>query len=371
MIDDVTTAHVRAFRWARQGLDRPSRGTARAVLDVGVPDTPEGSARLALSVRSADPLLPNPVVEGTSLVWSVRGAPHLHPARDLRRLASALWPTDDADAAARLLHLAPRLAEAGIAPLAGWRRAAEVMRAVVDRSRPVSEVSRRMTEQLPAAFSAWCESCGAVHVSPLLFTLVALGAGVELVPGEGHRAVQPVSDRYAVPGRASGTGELVRRYLRLQGPAAPEDVAAFLATAAPSVHLWWPDDLVELRVEGRPAFLLAEDLDEFHAVRPPHAVRLLPAHDPFLLGHDHEVLVPGADRRREVWRGTPGVGVVVVDADVAGTWTVGHDDDRALVVRVTSFEDWPTARNPELLVEAERLAVTCGRSAADVDIGAG
>ena len=69
------------------------------------------------------------------MVWSHRGAPHLHRADDLVGLARALWPWSDADAQARMGRAATRLAGAGIAALRGLALTAEAWHSVVSRCR--------------------------------------------------------------------------------------------------------------------------------------------------------------------------------------------------------------------------------------------
>jgi hypothetical protein len=104
---------VIAHRVAAHGLvDRAERLVDLAVLDLGVQDTPPGSLRVALTARLAAPLAPDAdVTAGGALtvVWTFRGAPHLHRTADLPALAAVGWPRDDADAAAILGYRKSRL----------------------------------------------------------------------------------------------------------------------------------------------------------------------------------------------------------------------------------------------------------------------
>src|SRR4051812_30813435 len=103
-----TGEQVRAYRILASGLGR----TAGAAKDlpgwaIGFQDR-DGSARLALAARLADsagiPDFSEPSGKGRAvLAWSLRGSPHLHRRVDLPVIARALWPADDADAAARLV----------------------------------------------------------------------------------------------------------------------------------------------------------------------------------------------------------------------------------------------------------------------------
>ncbi|WP_245719088.1 DNA glycosylase AlkZ-like family protein [Micromonospora rhizosphaerae] len=98
---EVTRERVLGHRVAAHQLDRPGlRPADLDVLDLGVQDTPYGSARLALAARV--PAAAGLDDDRLELVWSIRGAPHLHRRAELPALAAALWPLSDADAARRL-----------------------------------------------------------------------------------------------------------------------------------------------------------------------------------------------------------------------------------------------------------------------------
>ena len=84
----VTGNQVRAYRILASGLDRATADPKKLPLwDLGIQDR-DGSTRLALAARLADPAavpdLPDPGSRSWSaLVWSLRGSPHLHRRADL------------------------------------------------------------------------------------------------------------------------------------------------------------------------------------------------------------------------------------------------------------------------------------------------
>jgi hypothetical protein len=83
-VPDLERAQVIAYRVAAQEFDRPSADPADlAVLDLGVQDTPNGSAQLALAARTS---VPAPESDALVLTWSWRGAPHLHRRSDVAAL---------------------------------------------------------------------------------------------------------------------------------------------------------------------------------------------------------------------------------------------------------------------------------------------
>jgi len=118
--------------------------------------------------------------------------------------------------------------------------------------------------------------------------------------------------------------ELARRFLHVFGPATPDAFARWAGIARRRAH----DALRALRTGLTPvhtpvgdAWILSQDEPAFRVTAaPPAAARLLPSGDTFFLGADRALLVPDADRRRELWPARVWPGALLLDGDVAGTW---------------------------------------------------
>lgn len=126
----------------------------------------------------------------------------------------------------------------------------------------------------------------------------------------------------------------VGAYFRAYGPATPDHLQYWLGEGLGAgrkrIQGWFAglgDRLVEVDVEGRPAWVLRDDLDGLMATKPTSAIRLLPGFDQWVLGPgtaDPHV-VPAA-RRALVSRGA---NIVIADGVVSGTWSLS---DRAISV---------------------------------------
>lgn len=155
----------------------------------------------------------------------------------------------------------------------------------------------------------------------------------------------------------------IRSYLRAYGPATFEGLAAWLGGAVDKRRLraWFRalgDRLAEVEVDGHPAHVLADDLDELVSTTPTGAVRLLPAFDQYVLGtgtEDPLVIPPG--RRAAVSRQSGWISpVVLVDGVVCGTWKL---DRKAL--RIAWFREAGRPLRAALDAEVHRLASILGR----------
>ncbi|MGW7055435.1 DNA glycosylase AlkZ-like family protein [Streptomyces sp. NPDC054887] len=348
----VTREQALAHRVAVHGFARSS--PAPDVLALGVRDTPNGSARQALAARGAS-------ARGLELVWTFRGAPHLHRRADLPALAAALWPVDDEDAAARIDTAA--IKEGARLGVEAFRVTAEAFRAVVTAPTAKGEVSTAVSAAVPESLTYFCEPCGARHISGLLFQQAGIFGGVRVRPEGGRTALAPLGAEYPVPVTASGTAGLIRAYLRFLGPATPAEVAKHLGTKASVVRRVWPDDLAEVTLEGRRAWLPSGDLDALLAARGGKLVRLLPPGDPFLQARDRDLLVPDRMRQREIWRAVGGPGALLVGTEIAGTWRA-RAAGRATDLTVTPFAPLSPAVRREL--DAEAATVAAARGTAEV-----
>ncbi|MGC5020560.1 DNA glycosylase AlkZ-like family protein [Micromonospora sp. DT47] len=367
----VDRGRVLAHRAVAQQLHRPGRPrpAGLAVLDLGVQDTPYGSARQALAARGVTDLDDDRL----ELVWSTRGAPHLHRRAELPALAAALWPLSDADATRRLPGQIRDGAKLG---LAAFRAAAAAFREVVTAPMARGEVSRAVSDRIPDELNYECRACAARHVSGALFQQAGLAGGVRLeVAGRAARlaplAPRPApperaAPRPAPPERAAGTDALVLAYLRLLGPATPGDVAGFLGTSVTELRAIWPtDQLTEVRVDGRRAWLPTDRLDALRGAAPVDGVRLPPG-DPFLQARDRDVLVPEKAHQAQLWRMIGNPGVVLADGEVAGTWRAKQAAKGRLDLTVTPFTKLPKRVTHE--VEAEAETVRAARRASEVTV---
>ena len=365
----LSRKQVLAHRVAAQQLDRSARTAASlAVLDIGVQDSSPHPARLAFDAR----LPKTPPASGIgpgkpiALVWSLRGAPHLHRRRDLDAVTAALWPLSEADAAGRLNETGPSIERSGIAATEQFERARDAMRAVVTKPTAKGAASTAVTKRLPKVMRRDCRVCKAEHVSDSAMRTTALAAGLELEPGTAPPVLLPR------PGAATidavdpkALRKLVLAYLALLGPATPADVAGYFDVRTADLQQHWPDGLVEVTVDGRKAHLPESDLEALAQAPEPDLVRLLGPFDPWLQARDRALIVPDKTMHKALWPVLGRPGVLFVDGEVVGVWRP-KASGRRLTIAVEAFAPLPPKVWRAVDDEAARVAAV--RGAADVNV---
>ena len=153
--------------------------------------------------------------------------------------------------------------------------------------------------------------------------------------------------------------ELARRYLRGYGPAGPRDIAAWWGLPLTNARAAWATlaeqgELIELRVEGQPVWLLASESDRLGVVAASPSVRLLPAFDTYLLGYDKRDVAVRPEHQKHVFHGGEVVPVVLVDGCAAGTW---HYERRGkqVVIKVTPFAPFSPGVRELIREEAKEM----------------
>lgn len=361
----LTRQQVIAYRVASQGLLRDGSSVDElAVLDFGVQDT-SGSARLSFDARVRRPVASPDSLALTATVWTLRGAPHVHRRTDLDRLAAALWPLSDADALNRLLASAP-LRKAGIGGLDAFTTALAGLRKIVTAPMGKGAASTALTRATPDGLHRYCRACKATHVYELILRFPTLAAGVELEPGTSPPVLVPRA-KAVVPDAVDvkALQDLVRTYLRLLGPGTDADVADYLGARRADLAKVWPDDLVEVDVEGRSGWLPADAAKAARRPRKPRLTRLLGGFDPYLQARDRDLIVPDKAVQKTLWPILGRPGVLFVDGEVVGTWRPKSAKAR-LQLHVEAFAPLPPAIRREVDAEAERVGAV--REATDVDV---
>ncbi len=154
-------------------------------------------------------------------------------------------------------------------------------------------------------------------------------------------------------------GRLARRYLRAYAPAGPEDLAGWAGitlTDARAGFAAQPDDLIEVQIDGAPAWMLKEQvhaLDQPENVSTP--VKLLPAFDTVLLGYrSRDWFLPAQFAERVL----PGGGMlrptVLVDGWIAGTWK-SKKVKHVLQITVEPFAELTDEARTGLATEVEDI----------------
>ncbi|WP_409332081.1 winged helix DNA-binding domain-containing protein [Trujillonella humicola] len=347
----TTAAQVLGARVRAQQLDRDAGTVAgTAVLDIGVQDSGTDGGAWALALRGVV-LQPGEL----AAVWSIRGAPHLYRRADLPDVAAATAPFSEADAAKRVFDAARPLRAAGIPVLTALDTVAAAMRTIATGPVVKGEMSSRLTAVLDPPYLRECRPCGAVHTFEQPFRLAALRAGLELQPGTSPPVLRPVPG-FAPAGTAPERLDVVRAYLRLLGPATPQHVAAYLDAPVTDVKARWPDDAVEVTVDGGRRWTLDP---EGLAGDPPEGTRLLGPFDLFLQARDRELLVPDEARRKAMWPVLGRPGAVLSGAQLVGAWRP-RKAGSSLSVAVDPWVRMTGSLRTAVEEQAERLAAFRG-----------
>ena len=251
---DVSVDQALAFRVAGHHLDRRV-GADEAVAAFGLQEyPPEWGALAALRARSDEPM-PGDVVQ----VNAFRGSPYVVRRADARIFTRALVPEDEAGLKALVGSAsAKEVIEEGFTVREALDRVAAAAReGLADGPLDRDAFHQAMRERLPDGLLPWCRGCQSHHVRPGFWR--ALGPlEVTEMP---EKATWGLADPPEMP-LEEARAELVRRFLRVYGPATHSQLASLAQTAASHAKRLFEaiaDELEPAAVDGRKGFVLAED----------------------------------------------------------------------------------------------------------------
>jgi hypothetical protein len=349
---NVDRAQVMAYRMGALGL--ASRSSARpgdlAVLDLGVQEYTPDSVRVALAARTDGDLADDRLI----MVWAARGAPHLHRRRDLKSLVRQLWPVSDADATARIKS--GQIPEGMKLGLAAFTATASAFREVVTAPMSRGEVSTEVSKRVPRSLTYECRGCDARHIAGNVWQHSGLAGGIEVQSRGRDATLGPIKGAPPVPTENEGIGDLIATYLRVLGPATPMELGKYLGSTTAEMKKVWPDDLAEVTVDKRKAWLPSAAVPDLQSASRPSGVRLIPPMDPLLQARDRDVLVPDRAQQKEVWRILGNPGALLVDGEIAGVWRAKMSGRKRVDLTVTPFAKLTPAHRKQIEEEAAHVA---------------
>jgi hypothetical protein len=348
----VSWPQVFGFRMARQHLSAPAPGLPEVATDLcGLHAQVMSSAELTVGVRTkgltradvASALAPGTVLgrvdhqdgsqtapesSAPTLVktWAMRGTLHL--------LATSDFPLYAAASSLRRHWLQP-----------SWLKAfgvteAELL-ALVDAVPKVLDGRCLTRQQLTDALIA---ELGTEHMRErlgqgwgMLLKPAAFQGLLCFGPNEGRNVTFVRPDQWIGASQPldpeASMDEVVRRYLGAYGPASREDLARWWGGTPAFARQRFTrlgEEVVEVDVEGRRAFVLTADLPVLVGAKPPSGVRLLGGFDQYVVGasaHLGQLLDGGS---RELVSRTAGwiSPVLLIDGRIAGVWTYERKGDR-------------------------------------------
>jgi hypothetical protein len=303
-----------AFRVAGHHLhDRTDPLTAVAAC--GLQEHPPGWSAVALHARADGELDPSEVVT----VNAMRGAPYVVPRRDASVFTAALVPDETGLKAFVGAGTQKELADAGFAiPEALDLVTAAAREGLAESPLDRDAFHQALRERLPRGLLPWCPGCQSHHVRSALWRCLG-PLGVTQMPA---KATFALADYPTMP-IADARAELARRFLRCYGPATHSQLAAWGKTSSAHAKRLFDgirNELVQVRVEGRQACILAKDLPRLES--PPHArgVRLLGGYDPYVAQPDRDALAPDAQLRKRLFPSVGRPGVILHEGVLAGLW---------------------------------------------------
>jgi len=368
---ELSWAQVNSFRLERHHLsDRsPRKDLARVVGDIGgVQAQLMSAAELQIAVRVdctvAD--VRKALWTDRTLVktWLMRGTLHLASATDLPVFTAAMstrWISQMRPSWLKYMQITEpefwKIVDEIGAALDGNTLTREELIAVVGKGK-----SERIHELLASGWGGLLKP--AARNGRLCFG-PNRGQSVTFVrPQEWLKSWREVDPDAAL-------AEMARRYLRAYGPAAKSDFTRWWGAWPGVGNGAWSAlarELVPVSVEGVRLDMLASDLDAVQSARVEPSVILLPAFDPYILGHatrDHLFERQFAARvsRTAGWISA----VVLVGGTVVGTWT--HSlTSKNLSIAVEPFRRVTPAVRAGIRLRAGELAHSLGASKVEVKI---
>jgi hypothetical protein len=367
---ELTWPQVHAFRLQRHHLSHraPKRDLAKVVSDIGGAQAQlMSAAELQIAVRvdcTVDDVRQALWTDKTLVkTWLMRGTLHLATADDLPLFTAAMGK--------RWIHIRPswlkfmQLTETDL-----WKIVGEIGAAVngtpMTREELIAVVGKGKSAHVRELLkSGWGGMLKPAARNGRLCFGPSRGQSVTFVsPGKWLPRWREVDPEEAIV-------EAARRYLRAYGPASKTDFARWWGAWPGVGNAAWSGlgkELVQVSVEGARLDILKGDLDALDTAKITEPVQLLPAFDPYILGHANRDHLLDRVHGPKVSRTAGWISaVVLVDGRVAATWTHALAN-KTLRITVEPFRKLTTGIRSEIRQKADALAGAVGATKSELKV---
>lgn len=377
----VTTDQAVAYRVAVHNLHErlPHHRLAAAVAVAAVQDTPPGSAGVALAAR-VEKLVPADVE--TALhddrkllrMLSLRGAAHIVPRRDAAVFGPGALAVDEESLREQLGSAWTAVESPGWTAREALGSVIGVLTTVLADAEPRTkgQLSEALHGRVPPELEPWCDVCDVHHVPDQLLRLAGTAGVYAYGWPHGNRQMLMATDIWL--GEPLGGDvpaariELARRFVHAYGPVTPRHFASWTGVSAAEARDRFYDlgaEVVDVKLDGTPCVMLADDVEVLSDPPLASGARLLPAGDPFLAQRDRSTLLADRALQRAVWRPAGSPGLVLMTGHPVGTWRARVAGSR-LHVTVEAFGSLGDRQRTAIEQAAAAMAPFRGRE--DVEL---
>jgi winged helix DNA-binding protein len=229
---------------------------------------------------------------------------------------------------------------------------------------PNRELTARVRPRVTRRVRAWMDRVWNANRLALVEGLICYG------PDLGQQVTFVRVDRWLPAPAAIAENEaqrlLLQKFLRAYGPASLQDFSKWSGIPLAEARGAWEgstDEMAEVSVAGRPAWLLRKDFKALQAsALDGPAVSLLAAFDPYLLAHARKDQLLDPRHYKRVYRSLGMISpVVLVDGRVAGIWRHSPAGGGRLAVSVELFAKAGSALRQRIAQQAARHGKFLGR----------
>ena len=366
-----TWSEVLAYRLNRHHLldgeaDQPDPALICGNL-CGVQAQVQSAAEMALGIRNSDLVLEDlrtALWEERTLVKTscMRQALHLIRARDFPIFIGALKES-------RRNALLKILSRFDLGPKA-YDQLIRLVSEAVSGSEPVPrrEITERIKKNIGKSLMEYVDKVWEIQLyrPALVEGVICYG------PRDGNRVTYVRAEQWLSGVQQTepepAKRELLVRYLKTYGPASPQDFSKWSGMPMREVSGIWGSEssrLDEVAIDGEQLFLPADELDTLSDSRfEEQVINLLPAFDPYLLGHIRTETILPPEHYKKVYRNQGWISpVVLLNGKIIGIWSYENTKSaERIMFTVELFGSKSEELEKRVELAAERLGAFHGAS---------